>query len=166
MAAKDQSAAQSAPVAGWTYGSAKADAEERERIELREQNAEIAAQSAVLSKNGSPMVNLRWKIADGTDQDKVVFDRLIFHPNNIWRIDQFCKAIGRDPATEFGDNVIDLPFVSDWAESVLGEMATIKIGLDKGSTGDDGTVYPPKPEVKKYLPYGNAKDANALIDLD
>lgn len=158
----------------FTFNTARAEAEEQKKIGLHEQNAHIKAQSVVLSKTkpdgsgGNPMINLRWEILDGADMGKVVFDRLIFAPSRypIERLEQFCAAIGRDAATEFGDTPLDLAFVSDWAESLIGEQATIKLGLDKGSTGDDGTVYEPKPEVKKYLPVGSAKSANDLIDLD
>lgn len=163
---------------GFTFNTAKAAAEEEKKIGLHEQNAHIKAQRVELSKvkeapdgsisGGNPMVNLRWEILDGADMGKVIFDRLVFSPARfpIERLESFCRAIGRDAVKEFGDHVLDLAFVSDWAESLIGEQAVIKIGMDKGSTGEDGTVYEPKPEVKKYLPVGSAKSGASVIDLD
>lgn len=150
----------------FVYTTASAEAEEARKIALADHNAEIVAAQATEAKSGNAMINLRWKITEGNDQDKIVFDRIVFATGSIYRLDQFCAAIGRDPAKDFADTTLDVAFLTGWAESLLGEQATIKVGLDKGSTGDDGTAYPPKPEVKKYLPYGSAKSGNDLIDLD
>lgn len=153
----------------FTYTTAKTEQEERDHIELGKFNATIDKQSAVLSSNGDPMVNVRWSFEDGSaNEGKQIYDRLVFVPTNIRRIEAFCKAIGRDPAKEFGDSDLSsLAVVSEWAETLLGEVATLGVGMGKASTGKDGTEYPARPEVKSYSAYGNATTASSLLaDLD
>ena len=93
--------------------------------------------------------------------------RLTFSANAIFRIDNFCEALGKDAAKEFGGQEIDVAFLTDWAETLLGEMATISVKMGKpSSNADSGEVYPPKPEVKKYAPFGSAKSVGDLLDID
>lgn len=155
----------------FVYDTAKEIADEAAKIGLHEHNAEIVSASAKQNESsGNLMINLRWKINEGNDEGKTVFDRLGFWADdygiNVRRLEAFCKAIGLDPATEFSGKQIDIEFLIDWCERLIGENATIKVGMDKGSTSQDGTVYPPKPEVKYYKPYGSAKSVdNLLADL-
>lgn len=152
-------------MASFVYDTAKQDYEEGRKIAEIEHNAEIVATRATMSKNDNPMVDLRWKIVDGNDTDKIVFDRLTFSANAIFRIDQFCKALGLDPAKEFGGQSIDIAFLVGWAEKLIGECATIKVRMGKASQSDDGEIYPPRPEVAKYSPYGSAKSVGELLDI-
>lgn len=154
----------------FVYDVAKDLADEASKIGLHEHNAEIASAAPKQNENsGNLMVNLRWKISEGADEGKTVFDRLGFWADdygiNVRRLEAFCKAIGLDPSNEFGGKEIDLEFLTDWCEKLIGENATIKVGMDKGSTSADGTLYPPKPEVKSYKPYGSAKSVDSLLDL-
>lgn len=155
---------------GFSYSTAIENKAKRDQALLGDHNAEIVAQSAVLSSTGNPMINFRWKIVDEGDAfEAVVFDRLVISEGTLFRIEQFVKAIGRDPMEEFKDTALDLAFITHWAESLIGEMATLKIGLDKGTRDEDNPSewkYAPKPEVKKYMPFGNAKSAASLIELD
>lgn len=157
----------------FSFDAAKQQAEEQAKAVLGDHDATIAAASAVISSSGNPMINLRWK-QDDTDQ--VVFDRLIFAPArmSIERLEAFCNAIGRDANEEFSGVEIDLPWLTEWCQGnadkgitgLIGEQATISVGLDKGSVGSNGKVYAPKPEVKKYQPVGSVVNANSLLDIE
>jgi Protein of unknown function (DUF669) len=152
----------------FTYTTAKTEQEERDHIELGKFYATIDKQSVVPTSNGDPMVNVRWSFADGdANEGKTIYDRLVFVPTNIRRIESFCKAIGRDPAKEFGDSDLsNLSVVAEWAETLLGEVATLGVGMGKASS-KDGVDYPARPEVKSYSTYGNATTASSLLaDLD
>lgn len=159
---------------GFTFNAAKSESEERNKIGLHEHNAVIDKVSVDAVKTGdnagAPIINLRWKITDGKDSEKTIFDKLMFIMDSkgycVQRIEQFSAAIGKDASEEFGDTALTVEWLGGWAEQLLGEPATIRIGMGKASKGSDGVAYPSRPEVKSYKPYGAAKTANDLLDLD
>lgn len=159
---------------GFKFNAARDDAEEKMKIGLHNHNATIDKVSVSAVKKGvnegAPMINLRWKIVDGVDAEKTIFDKLMFIVDDkgycVQRIEQFMKAIGKDASEEWGDTELTIPFLTDYVEQLLGEVATINLGMGKASKGDDGTEYAPRIEVKKYAPYGAVKNANDLVDLD
>lgn len=165
---------------GFKFNAAKSEADERNNIVLGWHNATIEKVSVDSIRKGAnigaPRANFRWKFTDGTNADKAIFDKLQFIFDsvgfNVNKIESYCASQGKDAAVEFGDNEITEAFLwnaegTGWAQQQLGEMATLEIGMGKPSTGDDGTAYPARPEVKSYKPFGaGAKTGNDLIDLD
>lgn len=147
---------------GFTYNAAKTADEEKRKITLGYQDAEIVAQSVVETKSGDPMINLRWEFLDGDDAGKIIFDRVVVNEAAFFRFDQFVRALGYDPAVEFGDTPLDMAFVTTWAAVLQGMRASIKVVPGKPSP-----EYPnPGPQVGGYKPFGNAESAAKLLDLD
>jgi hypothetical protein len=82
------------------------------------------------------------------------------------------RAIGRNTHEDFHGKTMDAAFLSEYAETLLGEMATITTLMEAikrdGSTFNPATgeAYGDAASVKRVSPYGTAKSADTLIDLD
>jgi hypothetical protein len=156
--------------ANFVYDATKAG--EKYRIANRAHNAEIVAAQYSLSKNGNHQIALKWRIVDGDDTDKTVKHWLTFNQNTVDIIEQFMRAIGRSTRDDLHGKTIDEAFLTDYAETLLGEMASITTEMQPikrdGSTIDTttGEPYGDAPNVKRVAPYGATKSADTLLDLD
>lgn len=148
----------------FVWDVAKKDADEAQRFTLGDHDAHIASATAKQKEDtGNCMINFRWQIDAGPDVDKIVGGRLGFWVSdiNVRQIEEFCAAIGRNPSDEFGGKEIDnMAFLTEWAETLIGESATVRIGMSKPSAG-----YASRPEVQAYKPYGSAANLAHLDDL-
>ena len=149
------------------YNAARETVEAGKNIAERKHTLEIIRQKAMTHKdNGYPQLVLQFRITDETDPDngKEVPGWLNFVATELAMktLDSFMKAIGLDAAQEFGDEVINVPFLSAWAERrLLGEMLVGKTAYTKASA-----ERAPMVVVQEYYPLGSVQSAATLIDLD
>lgn len=105
--------------------------------------------------SGTMYINLLWEDVDG----RSIWDKLFFTEKAIKRVVAFLEAIGRVGALD--GKTIDQAFLTQWAESLLGESATLDVKL-QWSDYNQRT----EPNVAWYRPLNAANDANDLLDLD
>lgn len=77
-------------------------------------------------RSGSEGVKLKLLVAAFKDKDVKVFDNLVFHPNALWKVEQFMQSIGLD----FNDTSIqahDLVGLTGEAEFVVGENKYLEV---------------------------------------
>lgn len=88
------------------------------------------------ASTGSQMINLWLRVVDGDMRDAVVIDRLVLHPNALFRVVGFMRALGLPtPKKRFKINI----------RSFVGR--TLDVDLDDGEPYA-GTV---RSEVRGYL---------------
>lgn len=105
--------------------------------------------------SGTMYVNLLWEDVDG----RSIWDKLFFTEKAIKRVVAFLEAIGR--VGELDGRTIDQAFLTQWAESLLGEAATLDVKL-QWSEYNQRT----EPNVAWYRPLNATNSANDLLDLD
>jgi hypothetical protein len=104
-------------------------------------NCEIVYAQEGTSQNGNPKIDLRWKVLDDEFAGRLIFDTLTFTANALFRVKQALKAVG------FPENFSGEVVPAD----LIGLQATLRVGLDKGSTNaDTGEEYPARNRVMKY----------------
>lgn len=113
----------------------------------------------VAEKSGNDYINLKWEDVDGNE----VWDKLVFAPTRgaTARVNAFIEAIGRSVAQELDGRDIDQAFLVRWAESLLGESATLEVEM-KWSDYRNAS----EPNVKWYRPIDSITTADDLLDLD
>jgi len=105
--------------------------------------------------NSTMYINLLWEDVDG----RSLWNKLFFTEKSIKRVVAFLEAIGRPG--ELDGETIDESFLTKWAETLLGESATLDIEL-KWSDYSKAA----EPNVKWYRPLNATNSANDLLDLD
>lgn len=145
------------------YDSAKQQVEDSKHIAQDRHNCTITRTNAMLSKNQDPMLIVNFKIRDDNDPDdgKELPGFLTFAASDmqIQSIEQFCAALDKDPEVEFAGIEIDVPWLKDWGNSLIGEMLSVE---SKNGTGE----YAGKPIARNYYLYGNLAAVDELDDLD
>lgn len=107
------------------------------------------------AESGTMYVNLLWEDVDG----RSIWDKLFFTEKSIKRAVAFLEAIGR--VGELDGKTIDQAFLTQWAESLLGESATLDIEM-KWSDYRNAS----EPNVKWYRPLDSITTADDLLDSD
>jgi Protein of unknown function (DUF669) len=85
-----------------------------------------------IAKSGNEMIDLTLELSTGSK----VYDHLVDHPKSIWKIDEFCEAIGYEPGDEE-----DLD-----ASDCLGATGRVKVRVGETDQGRS------RNEVVQYLP--------------
>jgi hypothetical protein len=121
-----------------------------EAIPAGRYDATIVSAQPGVAKSGSPKIDLRWKIEDGDQAGRQVFDQMSFHPNALWRTKQSLQAIdGRTYGKGFAGAVE--------AEDLIGQHATLIVVVEESNETDPATgePFPSRSKVKSILPYGS-----------
>lgn len=132
------------------------------------------AKYAHFDSSGNDGIKLRWELDENdpaTDKPISIFDQLVFTPDAAFRIKNYYEAVGRDFSTLNGVK-IDEAFLTNLAEEMLGDTATLDIFMKppsaeyRAKAQAERKTVTDQPNVKRYLPYGSAKTARAMLDID
>ena len=82
--------------------------------------AEITDAELTESKDGNPMINLKWKITEGKFKGTTIFDHVSLLPQALWRFRNMLEALGIDPQEEDVE-------AKDYVGEIVEQKATIVI---------------------------------------
>lgn len=94
------------------------------------------------ASTGNPMISLVLCINDQDGFERQIFDNLVSTPKAIYKIKQFCDAVGLDEKYNAGS------FCSD---DCVNKNGKAKINIQKGEPKGDGSYYKDKNVVKSYI---------------
>lgn len=131
---------------------------------------EIKQARPAATKAGFPKASIMYVVTEGDFEGEAFWDDLLFIPaqppkkGTMWRVHQFCEAIGYElPTSIAADEIIG--FMKQFCEDLLGETLSAEIDINTSTEINPKTdkPYEPRNVVKKFIKPGSRSLDDLLL---